>query len=606
LSTGSSRTASAEPVPTLRLVQVGLVAWGLLVGGLPLLSGAPGGDDAYYHAMRAQQEAHCWLLGVPYPRWYPDLNGGLGGPEPRGYPLLPLVLNGLLALATGDGIRAISLATALVPALAGLAMLSALRRRGIESASALAASAAWAAAPYLTIALHERTALAEAFALAVLPAALEALLPPEPRDRWSVVRGAVLVGVLLGTQLPAALMAGILAVLCHLAGGRSRRMLALLAAGSIGTCLAAASWAPNVGSVWRLQGEHLVGAGYRWQDNLLPGGTGADPVLAGHLNLALAATGLLLVLIVAAGSRHARILAGVGLAALALSTPLLGWVYRCLPGLAFLQFPWRWLGPAGCLGLMALAAVDRRVVRGVGLVVFLVPLSVPVAFRSRLPDGPPMRPSQPGPAAARASARFGVPPILPSLPAYLPRGINLRAALAAAGRARQQVHADGSSRPDRIVVACDRLSGGTVSLPLLADDGWSVEVDGRRIGWRSVDGLVSVPVAPGHHQIVARQSLLPEDVAGLGLSAVACVSGAWLQCRRRRPWPRGRPSSAAGPATDRAGAPPPRREALEDKRFLCRLWWPRPRSTRARSASARPGGRLPRGRAPRRSRHRRA
>ncbi len=536
MSTGSARTASRDAGRAVRLAGAGLVAWGLLVGGFPLLSGAPGGDDAYYHAMRAQQEARCWLLGVPYPRWYPDLNGGLGGPEPRAYPLIPLVVHGLLAATTGDGICAISVATALIPVVAGLAMMFALRRRGIGLSFALAASATWAAAPYLVVALHERAALAEAIALAALPLALEALLPPEPRDRRSVVRGAVFLALMLATQLPVAVMAGAVAALCHIARGRGGRSGSLLLAGGIGLCLAAASWLPNVGSVWRLQGENLVGAGYRWQDNLLPGGVGADAVLAGHLNLALAAIAVLLVLAAATASRESRLLAGAGLVALALATPLLGWLYGRVPGLAFLQFPWRWLGVAGCIGLMTLAGGNRKVVRVVGLVAFVLPLAVPVAFRWRLADGPPMRPSDPGPVVARAAARFGVPPILPSLPAYLPRGVDFQRALGAGGRARQEVRSEEPARPDRVVMTANPSSGGILSIPLLADDGWSVEIDGRPAGWSNVDGLVSVSVAPGQHRIVARQSLLPEDVAGLALSltAVAGILGlSWL--RRRRP-----------------------------------------------------------------------
>ena len=521
-----------------RLATCAVALFGVLVGGFPLLSGAPGGDDAYYHAMRAQQQARCWLLGVFYPRWYPDLNGGLGGPEPRAYPLVPLVAHGLLAAATGDGICAISVATALVPALAALAMLSALRRRGGGPAFALAASAVWAAAPYLVITLHERAALAEALALAVLPVALEALLPPNPRDRRSVVRGAALLAVLLATQLPVALMVGAVAAWCHLASGRGGRKVSLLLAGGLGLALGAASWLPNVASVQRLQGAHLVGAGYRWQDNLLPGGTGGDALLAWHLTLVLAATGALLVLVVAAGWRRARMLAGFGLVALAMCTPLAWWAYRWIPGLGYLQFPWRWLGVAGCVGLMALAEVDRKVVRAVGLVAFALPLAVPVAFRWRLAPGPPMRPADPGPAVARAAARFGVPPILPSLPAYLPRGVDLRQALGAAGRARREARSEGPAGPDRVVMNADSSSGGIMSIPLLADDGWSVEVDGRPVGWTNVDGLVGVPVASGPHRIVARQTLLPEDVAGLTVSLAALAGmigmGSFGRARERK------------------------------------------------------------------------
>ncbi|MBZ5589912.1 MAG: hypothetical protein LAO05_15255 [Acidobacteriia bacterium] len=534
--------SGVEPVSERRnwlFVGAAAVVLGAVVGGLPLMSGAPGGDDAYYHAMRGQQEARCWRLGVPYPRWYPDLNGGLGGPEPRAYPLIPLALLGLLAAATGDGISAISVGTVLIPVVAALAMMFSLRRRGVGPAFALSVSAGWAAAPYLVVALHERAALAEALALAFLPMALEAMLPPEPLDRRSAVRGAIFLAVLLATQLPVALMTGAVAALCHLASGRRGHAGSLLLAGVVGLGLSAASWVPNVGSVWRLQGEHLVGTGYRWQDNLLPGGNGADAILAGHLTLALAATGVLLVLVLATGSRRARTLAGVGLAAVALSTPLLGWVYRWLPGLAFLQFPWRWLGPAGCLGLMAVGEVDRRAVRAIGLVAFLLPLAVPVAFRWRLAEGPPMRPRDPGSTVARAATRFGVPPLLPSLPAYLPRGVDLSEALASAARAHALVTAVESSSPDRFEFRCESPAGGAVSLSLLADDSWSVEVDNRRVGWSNLDGLVSVPVAPGLHRIVARQSLLPEDVAGLALSLTTVVGILLLSwpSRRRPPLP---------------------------------------------------------------------
>ncbi len=513
-----------------------VVAWGFGLGVVPLIGGPPNGDDAYYHAMRAQQQARCWLLGVVYPRWYPDLNAGLGGPEPRAYPLVPLVILGVLALATGDGIAAISFATAIIPAVAGVAMMVALRRRGVGIPAALFGAAAWAAAPYLLIALHERAALAEALALAVLPLALEASLPPQPGARGGLLRCAVLQAILLATQVPVAVMAGIVAFACRLARGRAGRPAELVLACGLGSCLAAASWLPNVASVWRLQGESLTGPGYRWQDHLLPFGAGSDATLAVHLCLALAGTAALLVVATAAGPRVQRPTAGAGLVTLALATPLLGWLHGLIPGLAFLQFPWRWIGIAGCLGVMAIASAGRTVVRTAGLVAFMLPLAVPFEFRWRLPAGPPMRPSDPGTVTARAATRFGVPPILPSLPAYLPRGVDLRAALAAAGRARQEVRIATGSRPGRIVASAVVPSGGSVLLPVLADEGWRVEVDGHRIVWSSESSLVAVPVAARARFIVADQALLAEDLAGVALSlvSVASLAGLALRDRRRR------------------------------------------------------------------------
>jgi len=94
-----------------------------------------------------------------------------------------------------------------------------------------------------------------------------------------------------------------------------------------------------------------------------------------------------LILAVAAGSGQPCLLAGAGLVALALATPLAAPVYRWTPGLAFIQFPWRWLGPASCLGLLALAPLRSTAIGVVGVLVFLLPLSSPSIFRWRLTPG---------------------------------------------------------------------------------------------------------------------------------------------------------------------------------------------------------------------------
>ena len=209
--------------PSLRLAAALVAASGLAVGVVPLLGGAPAGDDAYFHAIRAQQHARCWLLGEAWPRWYPDLNEGIGGPEPRAYPLWPLLAHGALALLLGDGIAATSVATAVIPVIAGLVMLVAARRRGgAATGPSIVLAAAWAATPYLVIAVHERSALAEGWGLAILPWVLDSLLPPAPAGRRGIARAAVAFAVLLAVQLPLALMVVILVAGGHLAARRGK------------------------------------------------------------------------------------------------------------------------------------------------------------------------------------------------------------------------------------------------------------------------------------------------------------------------------------------------------------------------------------------------
>ena len=498
------------------------VVFGLVVGAAPLLLGPPNGDDAYYHAMRAQQHARCWRAGVLFPRWYPDLNAGLGGPEPRAYPIVPLAVHAALALAANDAVWAISAATAAIPPLAGLLMLMAARRRGASPGPALVAAVAWAGAPYLVVALHERAALAEAWGLALLPWVLDSLLPPPAGDRRWLVRGGVAYAVLAACQLPLALMVGLLVAAWYVAGRRGE-VLRALAAGTLGLALSAVSWLPNVVALSRLQGEGLTSGAYRWDAHLLPGGLAGDPTLGRHLTAVLAAVAVALLIQLAVGGREARAWSAMGLACVLLATPLAAFLYRLVPGLGYLQFPWRWLGLASFLAAFSFVKIGRRLPRAAAVVVLLAPLVMPVAGRWRLPAGAALRPTDPPAVAAAAAARYGVPPILPSLPAYLPRGVNLAEALTSAPAIRARLGAADPAGPSDWRWTVEQSEGDVVSVPLLAGPGWEALVDGRPAGWQGRSGLVTVPVGAGHHTVELRQLFLPEDVLGAAVSVLALL-----------------------------------------------------------------------------------
>ena len=528
-----------------------VIGLGLVAGGAPLLVGPPGGDDAYYHAMRAQQQAHCWLGGVALPRWYPDLNAGLGGPEPRAYPLLPLSIHAALALAADDGVAATSLATVLIAVLAGCTMLLVGRRRGASPAWAVVVAAAWSSSPYLMIALHERASLAEGWGLALLPWVLDASLPPRPASRVETAEAALAWAVLLGTQLPLGAMACGVVAASHLARPGRERLARIVAAGVLGAALSAISWLPNLAALGRTSADLLTEGAFDVTKQFLPGGLVGDPLLARQLLLALAGAACAGVALAAFDRGAARRLGVAAAAAAFMVTPLAAPLYRYLPGLAWLQFPWRWVGLAACLATLAAVRSARRGPRVLAIALLLVPLAAVSWTRWRLAPGAPLRPGDPGVATARAAGRYGVPPILPSFPAYLPRGLDLPDALAAADRARALVTAVGHASPDRFDFRCDPSVGGAVSLPLLADDGWEVAVDGRRAGWANENGLVTIHLAGGPHRVVARQKLLPEDVAGVALSAAAALGLVLLAAGRRHPGPGGSASRAHLPRNER-------------------------------------------------------
>ncbi|NWG00575.1 MAG: hypothetical protein HXY19_06495 [Thermoanaerobaculaceae bacterium] len=511
-----------------------LFLWGLAIGAVPLLKGPPGGDDAYYHAMYAVEQARCLSAGVVFPRWYPDLNGGLGGPEPRPRPLLPLLLGGLLAWLLADGVAAIAVTTAAVPVVAALAGYSALRWRGAGQGWAGAAAALWALCPYLVASLHQRVALQEGLALALLPWVWALLLPPGPRGRHQVLGGALVTACLLATQLLVAAMAATAVAAAHLASPQ-RRLAAVAQAALLGAALSAVSWLPNLFSLGRLRAKSFVEGWFDWRTRFLFSSETAASTLGttfewAFLGMAAAAVVLLTL-------RGARLLAGLSLGCALLATSPSRVLWELVPGSDLLQFPWRWLGVASALAVWAAATAGPRWRSLVALALVSAPVVTTHPLADRLPPGPPLRPSWQAAELGRAATRFGVLPILPSFPAALPRGADPFEALREASRIEPGTLSQRQGGPSRWSWIVTNRQGAVVRLPLLAADGWEVRVGGREVGWVAEASLVSVPVPAGRTFVEARQVLLAEDILGIALSALAWLGlAAALLTWRERGW----------------------------------------------------------------------
>ncbi len=543
----------AERARTLAAALV-VAAAGAAAGVVPLLVGPPGGDDAYYHAMNAQQHSWCWRHGVVHPRWYPGLNAGLGGPEPRTRALAPLLVQAAFAVALDDAVGALALASALIPPLAGVAMFLAVRRRAARLESALLAGTAWALAPYLLLAVHTRASLQEAWALALLPAVLAPVLDPAraPGERPRIAP-TLLLALLIATHLLVAAMAG--ALLLAAALPSPRRLAAASRDVALALALAAVSWLPSVAALRYTASDAWTGGWVDWRRRFVLGGDDPDPELAAALLPAFVAVAAAAVLLAAAERDAPRTLAAGGLGAALLATPLARPLWELVPGMAFLQFPWRWLAPATCLVVIAAACAQRVWARRAATVLVIAPLLATPLLGRRLPGGEPLRPSDAPAVAARAAARFGVPAILPSYPANLPRGVDLGEALAAGREARAALPAPLADGPREWRWAVTLPAAREVHLPLLVDPAWRATVDGVPTAWRSADGLVAVAVPAGAHDVRLRQAALPEDSAGVAitLTALGCIAFA----RRRRTRPAVSPREALPPVE-----PPAQEEVL--------------------------------------------
>lgn len=505
---------------------------GLAAGGVPLLWGPPGGDDAYHHAMLTQQQARCLAGGVPWPTWYPDLNAGLGGPEPRTRPIIPLTAHALLALVFDDAVAAISLVTLLIPVAIGLSVGVAGRRLGASHPNATVAGVVAALLPYLAFSLHERISLQEGWALALLPQVLVAF-DAYARRSSGLVSAAGLLAAMSGTHLLVTITTIVL--LAMWAAGVGRQALARVGgAGLAGLGIGALFWVSGLVALGRVQSGTFVSDWFDWRERFVLLPSPSDPRLGGAMTatfvgIVLAAT---VAMLYKGKARRFGILA---LILAALATPLAWPLYQFVPGFAFIQFPWRWLGPSGLVLALGIAFLDRWILRAAVAGCALLPLTFFHPSFDRAMPGGALRPSA-GPAeAAAAATRFFVPPILPSFPAMVPRGVVVDRAMAAAGRARRALPAAVQSGPALWRWDVNQPGAGNLVLPLLADPGWSVRVDGHSVGLTSTSGLLTVPIRAGEHVIECRQGWLPENWFGLGFSLLSAgVLAGWIRSTRRR------------------------------------------------------------------------
>lgn len=348
---------------------------GLLPAVQPMLLGRLPRADGVFHLYRLAQLERAIRHGVLFPRWLPDLGLGYGFPlfnyyAPLSYYLaLPLRLFGLSFEATllggfilGHG--ALVWGTYLWT------------REAFGKSAALGAAFIIGYAPYPLLNLHYRGAFAEVWGLACLAWALWALHRLLTRGgRSSFALTASLTAALTLSHNVMALvgiplLAGYALLLISLRRDRGKMARRALLALTLGLGLAAFFWIPALREQGYVQIQQL--RIYDYREYFLSLGelfAGPTPVVrgeatpnaphsAGWIAPLLAVLGLLTLR--REPRRAARVhylaLAGVTLALLAMTLPFSTPLWERLPLLPYIQFPWRFLGPAS-LGLAALAGV---------------------------------------------------------------------------------------------------------------------------------------------------------------------------------------------------------------------------------------------------------
>lgn len=561
------------------------------------------GHSTYSDLARAEAFHAAVAGGDLTPRWLPDLYLRHGSPTFNFYAPGAFYAIEILRRAGLGPLWALK-AVYLLAWLAGVAGTYRLAAEAVDPDGAVAAAAAFGLAPYLLVDAYVRAGVAEFAAFGLLPVALWAMVRCGRRNgAFGTPAAAVATAALVLTHNITALLSLPLLLALGLAGGtrrRGRQRVVLAVLGGLG--LAAFFWLPALAETGAVQARESLTAGYlHWSRHFVPagsllglGGGFAFPSAPGEEVALRFGEALLLGLAAGLGvlalpalrrrlvSRVADNLASPGLlmaagagAALcllmtqAVSAPL----WRSLPLLPYVQFPWRFLLPASVLAALGLAALPPlaprrwRPVATVLLVVLALAgarglARARYAFHDPAADRSVVVTASSAPEAA-ADPRL-VPPhrfltlenlrrlgvtgtvgheFLPVWVEELPRSLPRAGAEAASPGIR--VVESGWGYP-RVWAEVEAAEAGTVHLNQFYFPGWQAEVDGRRVPVHPEPGRgrLAVEVAAGRHRIEARFAATPVRRAGHLLSLGTMLALAlWAAEARRR----------LQPARDQAG-----------------------------------------------------
>jgi len=338
------------------------------------------GYDNGFHLWRAVQIARCLRQGILYPRWAPDMAHGYGVPLFIFHPPLTAYAAALLNLLGLSWPLAINATFALGMLLAGLFTFIFVRDL-FGPAAGLVAAVAYVFAPFQAYDVFNRGSLSESFAWVFPPLLLWAL------HRWSArgeyrflpVAALGLAGFILTHNLFAFLFAPLLAGWVILEGWLARDWRAIgrgALAGALGLSLCTFFWLPGLAERGWVQTDRLLGTWvFDYRNNFLdlrqllalPRAT--DPALLNDwppkaLGLLPALVALLPLARWRRLTRQARwrvaLLLGSTVVFASLTLPFSRPVWDHVPLLSYVQFPWRFLGPAAfCAAILAGAFVAR-------------------------------------------------------------------------------------------------------------------------------------------------------------------------------------------------------------------------------------------------------
>ena len=526
-------------------------------------------DDLAFHLLRLTQLDHLLRQGVLYSRWAPDMAQGYGFPFFNFYAPLSSYLGAAVSLP-GLGLAwGLRVTFALCVIAAGLAAYR-LARDHFSRPAAVAAAVAYMYAPYQGYDIYFRGNLAEAAAWPFLALALWTMgrLARQGGWGWLALAGLSYAAVLLTHNVFALIFSPLLALygllLAAMTARESHDWRPLLATGgalALGLGLSAFFWLPAMLErslvhsdrllvppdfvywtnfiAWRELLSWPLALRPDWLNPAPPRALGAVPVL-----LALPALAWLRPGRRPAQRRQVIFFGGALLVYALLMTAVSKPIWDRVPLMAYIQFPWRLLGPAAlCLALLLAAAVDGlpRLWRGraaLGMIAVLV-LTALFWFHPRYCPGL----EQPTVADIQLFERLTGLIGTTAKGEYLPRTVSTfpaeaaEALFTASGLPVGAEIISQSSRGTDHTVVLEAAFPGTVTANIFYYPGWRVWVNGQAVPVTPSPeyGLMTFPVGNGRQEIVIRFGetalrLAANLLSAMSLLAVAGLAGlSWRQ-----------------------------------------------------------------------------
>ncbi len=504
------------------------------------------------------------------------MNGGLGSPIGFYYgPVAYYATSLFRPLFPGDGEGWMPLGAAAGLALVGSGIAAyAWLRQSINGWAAFAGSLAYIASPYhVAVDLYVRGAIAELWAFVWMPLVLFFAGLSARRPAAGAAGVAVSYALLIMTHLPTTVLFSIVPLLYGLAmasdGKRLRTALVICGGLILGLGLTAIYLVPALTTQGFVHIERMRVGHLHYTENFLFG-TLVWSSLIGRLSVAMTAMlGVALCAYAAAGSGALaslrRLRLAVALVSFALMTPISGPIWRSLPVLQAVQFPFRF----GCVLTVALAALlglavasrgrkskfalTARVAVAAGILAagFCAAVTLRSVWRDAFPGAistSDREHVEKRLAVARGSVeyfpRWAGPLDIDQLRALLARLTSPTGALI-----RVRASESGTRigildwKPRRIRVQFEAPRTAELTVSRFYYPGWTAGVDDRHdrleVSPSTPDGLLKLTVPRGEHVLVLRLQPVFAERAGQVISVVSAallVSGIFLCLRRGPEW----------------------------------------------------------------------